>query len=396
MTSLSVLNVIIKGPNDRGGGAARAGLLLGKYLQNHINVDTVLMDGEYNEQLCEDIGLEEWFTVPSYSFLRDISKQIVDFEQNFANVLVGTRLTPPKALSTYDLVHIHNPVPLAGMVCAALSCRIAGVPYCVTAHAIGNVSEMPEGMGLSTFQTTVFEHAFVKPYRWVLSNATHLIALSKKNKKQLQKLTRTPSVNVIPNGVELNPPRKQVTERIDKTAGVSPESLLVLFVGDIHPGKGVLDLLSAYRSLGCNPSLRLVGQEQSEETVEEICQTEGDVEYLGYVSRDTLDKLYQRADIFALPTHYDVYPLVNLEAMASRTPVVSTEVGGIPDQVTPETGILVPPKNPEIFSKALSTLLTDDNRRERMEGNAYKRAKNLFSWDQIARQTCNTYVKNIA
>jgi glycosyltransferase involved in cell wall biosynthesis len=324
-----------------------------------------------------------------------VSKRIFDFEENFANVTVGTRLDPPRSLGDYDVAHIHNPIPLAGMVGAALSCIKARVPYFVTTHGIGKVPDMPYEMGLSRVQRWLFRQCFMRPYIWVLDHAAHLIALSEGDDRRLSEYLTSPDVTVIPNGVVPNPPTPKTPDRARRIAGVDPAEPLILFVGKLRPSKGVSDLLTAYRSVETDVPLRLAGPVHTESLATEIDAFDADVEYTGYLPRSQLEVLFCRADLFVFPTRSDVYPLVTLEAMAARTPVITTRIGGIPDQVTPNTGILVAPRDPEALATAIEDLLADPPRRGRMARNAELRACEEFSWDRVARQTAQTYTEHI-
>jgi glycosyltransferase involved in cell wall biosynthesis len=394
MTSPTVLNVIIKAPDDRGGGAVRAGLALGHNLMEYVDVDTVVMDGDHVEEVAAESGLEDVHRIPSYDALRNVSKRVFDFEENFANITVGTRLDPPRSLGDYDVAHIHNPIPLAGMVGAALSCIKAHVPYFVTTHGIGNVPDMPDEMRLSRLQRWLFRQCFMRPYIWVLDHAAHLIALSERDDRRLSEYITSPDVTVIPNGVVPNPPTPKTPDRARRIAGVDPAEPLMLFVGKLRPSKGVSDLLTAYRSVDTDVPLRLAGPVHKESLATEIEAFNGDVEYTGYLPRSQLEVLFRRADLFVFPTRSDVYPLVILEAMAARTPVITTRIGGIPDQVTPNTGILVAPRDPDALATAIEDLLADPPRRGRMARNAERRACEEFSWDQVARQTAQTYTEH--
>ena len=84
----------------------------------------------------------------------------------------------------------------------------------------------------------------------------------------------------------------------------------------------------------------------------------GSVHFLGL--RRDVDRILAEADAFALPSVYDIFPTVILEAMNAGLPVVATDVGGVPEMVRGEYGLLVPPANPLKLKDALNELLRLD------------------------------------
>jgi glycosyltransferase involved in cell wall biosynthesis len=119
--------------------------------------------------------------------------------------------------------------------------------------------------------------------------------------------------------------------------------------------------------------------------------TSGRAIFTDFISRDELKALYQSADIFAFPSRADTLPLVVLEAMVSRLPVVSTKVGGIPYEVTGETGILVNPGDSAALADALDILCENPARRAAMGAAGRARAIEIFNWDRSAETAVATY-----
>ncbi len=309
-----------------------------------------MMEGKDDADLFADLGLSESIaSIPSYTFIRDGLNRIFASSNNIWNVLIGTRLTPPKPLSDYDLVHIHNPVPLAGMVSVALHCRIKGIPYCVTTHGISKVPKIPEELGLSRGHRIDFTHGFLRAYKNVLSKPS-AIRTAEEAQDTVTEWFSEQSVSVLPNGVDLDvsPEAPEVDTKVDL-----PDKPVLLFVGRIMASKGVDDLLEAFSLLEHDCKLIIVGPMRDEHIKDQIHTLSDDVEYRGYVEQAELDALYRRADLFVFPTRSDVFPLVTLEAMAAGTPVVSTTVGGLPEQIPDQVGRLVPPKEPKTLAAAV-------------------------------------------
>jgi glycosyltransferase involved in cell wall biosynthesis len=109
------------------------------------------------------------------------------------------------------------------------------------------------------------------------------------------------------------------------------------------------------------------------------------VRLLGWTGENDLAEEYQQADLFLFPSRHEGMPNAILEAMASGLPVIASRIAGNEELVIPgETGLLVPPDDPDALRGALRALLTDQATRERMGRAARKRAENDYGWAMVA------------
>jgi len=106
--------------------------------------------------------------------------------------------------------------------------------------------------------------------------------------------------------------------------------------------------------------------------------------------------LYQLADCLVFPTRADTFPLVVLEAMVSRLPVISTTVGGIPSQIDDSCGILVKPDSPKELAAAIKDMLKDESRRKNMGECGFNKVKRLFNWQTAAELAVCAYNKIVS
>jgi starch synthase len=175
----------------------------------------------------------------------------------------------------------------------------------------------------------------------------------------------------------------------------------VVFVGRITRQKGLPVLLRAAQQL--DPAAQLVlcaGQPDTAELAAEVTELVAGLtaERSGVVwlpemlpQREVIQLLTQAA-VFACPSLYEPLGIVNLEAMACGTAVVASQVGGIPEVVSDgETGLLVPPDDPDALAGALNSLLDDPRRACQMGERGRERAIADFSWPAIAAQTAALY-----
>lgn len=383
---MNILNAIVAEPNAQHGGAERAGLEFGEALSKYVDVDTVMMGGlDKHEQ--REIGVSaKVHAIPAHTLLRDAANRILPSSNNIWNAGITTRLKPPRRLQEYDLVHIHNAVPLAGMACIASQCRLYGIPYCVTTHGVSKIPEIPVELGLTRSQRIVFEQVFLRAYRSVLRNAKHLFTLSEGDRDLIRTWFPEQSTSVIRNGVNVEQPDLE-SRNIESIREDIPT---LLFVGRLMQSKGVDDLLEAYEQVETDCQLLIAGPVRDEAYSDEIGSIDG-ATYLGYVDKSVLNQLYVESDLFVFPTRSDVFPLVTLEAMASETPVVTTKVGGLPEQIPDGAGCLVPPNDPSAVAEAIEYILAERSRVDKMGQHGRKAVSELYSWDAVAEEAVKVY-----
>jgi len=98
-----------------------------------------------------------------------------------------------------------------------------------------------------------------------------------------------------------------------------------------------------------------------------------------------LAQLYAACDVFALPSPWQPFGMVFVEAMATGKPVIGSAVGGIPEIITPDAGFTVPPRDSKTLANRILRLLEDDSLRRRMGRAARKRVEKMFTWNHTAR-----------
>jgi D-inositol-3-phosphate glycosyltransferase len=215
---------------------------------------------------------------------------------------------------------------------------------------------------------------------------------------------------VIPPGIDLDKfhPRDAPTARARLNL---PENPLVLFVGRIDPMKGIDTLLPAFADLvnrdwaGLPPKLVFIGGDivvdgersiPSPElaTVIERARELGiadDVIFRGSEPQDLLPDYYAASTVCAVPSLYESFGLVAVEAMACGLPVVASRAGGLKFTVEEEiSGILVPPADPLALSAGLARVITDRDLRSSLQVGA-RQAAIRFSWQTIGPAMLNLY-----
>ena len=304
----------------------------------------------------------------------------------------------------YDVIHSHY--WLSGLVAQEL--RAAwDVPFVHMFHTLGKlknlVAQRPEER--ESERRIVAEGQIMRA-------ADRLVAASPLEKAQMISLYGADpgKIEIIPCGVDLELFHPRPKEEAKAHLGLCPDNHVVLFVGRIEPLKGIDTLLRA---------MALVAQ-QYPRWREEVCLTiiGGDasvspealdaemarlhrlraelgieelVTFLGARSQEALPDYYSAADVVVMPSHYESFGMVALEAMACGTPVIASRVGGLTYTVLHGvTGLHVPERDPETLALEIVRLLENPDLRERL-GRQAQQVAQCYSWKNIGDRIVYLY-----
>jgi glycosyltransferase involved in cell wall biosynthesis len=232
-----------------------------------------------------------------------------------------------------------------------------------------------------------------------LQSATRIIALSENTRIDIQALgIDSARVRVIYGGGHIVPQEEIQHERMEEVrAAFNLPEKYILFVGVLYPRKNIPFLIRSYaklkRETNCPHGLVLAGikgpaTEEIEALIGEFGLT-SDVTLTGYVEDWQLPLLYKNADLFVLPTLYEGFTLVTLEAMSYGVPVVATDCSSIREGVG-EAATLVRSNDVDDMTNAIYNLLVDDLLRQQRIVLGKEQAKK-FTWDRCARETLSVY-----
>lgn len=291
----------------------------------------------------------------------------------------------------FDIVHAHWSLPqgLVGILCK----MIFKVPCITTIHG-SDIYGLKSPL-LTWLNSMVIKHSDV------------CTANSKATAGEAREISGRKDIEIIPMGVGdtflfEKPLDPEVIKGIRAQLGL--DGRVVLFVGRLIDLKGVDYLIKAIPSVlnRCpDTKVLLVGSGPRKDYLmnlsNELC-LRNRVMFVDKVSQEELLKFYSIATIFVLPSivndkgETEGFGVVLLEAMASRVPVVGTNVGGIPDIISDgKTGLLARQKDPDDLADKITRLLTDDNIRRRVVENGFRYVKENFSCEVVAERFMEIY-----
>jgi starch synthase len=310
---------------------------------------------------------------------------------------MSTDLTMAAATESADIVHSHTwYTNLAGHLAAILH----AIPHVMTVHSLEpmrpwKAEQLGGGYALSSWCERV-----------AIESAAAVISVS--NGMRADVLATYPGVDperlhVIHNGIDTGQYSPDEGTDVLTNYGIDPDLPTVVYVGRITRQKGLPILLRAADLL--DPGVQLVlcaGQPDTAEIgaevtamVEHLRESRSGVIWLyGMLPKSEIIQILSHATVFVCPSLYEPLGIVNLEAMACGAAVVASNVGGIPEVVADaQTGLLVPPGDPELLAAAISSLVSDPARAAAMGQLGRQRVAAEFSWASVAAQTAALYTE---
>jgi len=366
----------------------------------HVDVFTRSQD-EHVPHILHDLGYGNRVVhIPAGPEQPSPKAQIPDYIPEFVQGI--QKFAAEKGLC-YDLIHSHY--WMSGLAAEMLSDAWGGVPIIQMFHTLG---EMKNRIAQSDDERET-------PYRLeserrILARADRVVVATLAEKAQLQWLYKADArkMVIIPPGVDTGRFYPIPKDEAKQFIGIPDEDRMVLFVGRIEPLKGVDTLIRAMACMdleksACPAYLAIIGgnpsaspEEMSDEMarLQQLCRDlpmDRTVVFLGKRGQDTLPYYYSAAEVLVMPSFYESFGMVALEAMACGTPVVASQVGGLAFLVQDGvTGYHVPGGDSQALCEKLSLLLGDSQARQAMGERAAEHAQ-AYRWERIAEQIIDVY-----
>lgn len=288
----------------------------------------------------------------------------------------------------YDLVHAHDWL----VAYAARGLKHAfQLPMLATIHA----TEHGRNQGLhNDLQRYISDVEW-----WLTYEAWRVVCCSRYMEKELQDVFQLPrdKIKVIYNGIRLEEMETPANSEKKRLKFALPEEKIIFYVGRLVREKGVDTLLEAASRLkNYNMPYKLIisgkgpeGDYLRNKTWEMGLQD--NVSFTGYISDEDRNLLYCLADAAVFPSLYEPFGIVALEAMAAKTPVVVSDIGGFDEIVEHDLdGLKFYAGDAQSLTSQLVRIFSEDRLAENLRNQGLKKAKK-FSWEEIAAQTINLY-----
>ncbi|MGH2633518.1 MAG: glycosyltransferase, partial [Tepidiformaceae bacterium] len=313
---------------------------------------------------------------------------VVDYLPRFAREM---RAFADAERQPYSIVHSHY--WQSGWV-GGIFARQLDLPHVVMFHTLGEVKNRAR---ISEQEPKLR----IRHERAIARRATAIVTASAHERELLERYySADPArMHTVPCGVDLERFQRQDRAESRRALGLPAERSVLVWVGRLEKLKGVDILISAVAQLE-DPSLTLLivgGVEEAPELRAELeaqaaaAGIAANIRFEGAVPHDALPAYYSAADVCVVPSYYESFGLVAVEAMACGTPVVASRVGGLVSTVTDGvTGYLIPWRCPEPFAEKLEVLLNNPELRTNFS-RAARRSVERFRWSSVALQVASVY-----
>jgi glycogen synthase len=322
------------------------------------------------------------------SWPRDLDRFVAWVERMNSDMLAAGEALAEE--NSYDLIHGHD--WLVAKAAAALAER-AGVPYVTTIHA----TEHGRHQGWVQDEPQAHIHAVE---RWMARRADAVVVCSYYMRGHVADIFDIDErrIVVIPNGIDPSELRPAGDLQALRSRFAQPDEKLVLFVGRLVYEKGfqlALDALPGVVERVENVRFLVAGSGTHEHELKaqaERLALSAHGSFLGWIGDDVLHSLYRIADLCVVPSIYEPFGLVALEAMASGCPCIVADTGGLREVVPvgERVGLRFNGGDPEHLGVMIERLLVDERLRERLVTEASEHVLR-FDWDDIAQQTREVY-----
>jgi glycosyltransferase involved in cell wall biosynthesis len=246
-------------------------------------------------------------------------------------------------------------------------------------------------------------YAYARAQMWTATHkAARVITVSEASKRDILRYFRVPEsrIDVIYNAIDERfwhePDPEDISRTRERYRLTAP---FVLYAGNIKPHKNLERLIEAFHLMRqASPELRevellIIGDEISKyATLRRAVhrhKLHKHVRFFGFVRDQTLASLYRLANAFVFPSLYEGFGLPPLEAMASGTPVITSNVSSLPE-VVGDAALMIDPYEPEAIADAMRQVLTDAALRSTLRVRGLARARE-FSWERSVRRVREIY-----
>src|SRR3989338_2230037 len=306
----------------------------------------------------------------------------------------------------YDIIHCHY--YLSGLAGLSMKKSLSSAPLLMTFHTLGMMKNLVARHSLE--KETQYR---IEAETHLSKRANHIIALSDKDRDYIQYLYDVPKnkISVISPGVDTKIFRPINKMTAKQAIGADFHHKLILFVGRIEPLKGIDSLFYALKILFVqNPKLKkkvclwIVGGDITQqkslwseelkklEKLRYLLGLQTQVVFVGQKPQNKLPFYYNASEMLVMPSHYETFGIVALEALSCGIPVISTHVSGISRLAEDSKDLyIIPANSPVDLADQMAKILTDTTKYKKIRHILIRQSKHNISWDFVARHVAAVY-----
>ncbi|MHA1586789.1 MAG: glycosyltransferase family 4 protein [Candidatus Heimdallarchaeota archaeon] len=386
--SLNVLMLSWEFPPFKVGGLAAHVYDLSKMLVKKgytIHIVTCSFPGAPDYELVDGVHVHRFdaYEIPAPEFLQ--------WDLNM-NVLMEKKAIEIINEHDIDVIHAHDWLVASAAI---------GLKHLFRKPLIATIHSLERGRRNGLFNDG--QHMIDQIENFLIQEAWHNIVCSQYMQSLCHFSFRFPNdkMTIIPNGVRFD----DFSVKLSKGDAVKHhkkyaliEEQIVAYIGRLVPEKGVNVLLGAVKPvLEKMPNTKFVvageGWHRNElQRITKELNIEEKVLFTGYLPEEDFLAYFNVSDILVVPSTYEPFGIVALEGMATETPIIVSDVGGLSEIVDHQwTGMKVPADNSQALADSIIELLTNETLRTRIVSNAIDKLKHVYDWSIIADHTIKVY-----
>ncbi|MGC9516939.1 MAG: glycosyltransferase [Methanomicrobiales archaeon] len=302
--------------------------------------------------------------------------------------LISLLLILSKTINKYDIdvIHAHNAIP-TGFIAAIVS-HVLKIPLFITIH----------GSDINRFYNKPFYRSLIS---FSLNSSEKILVSSKSLYRKVESFIKNgKKILIFRNAIDINKFQVEKNDFIRNKYLIKSDDTLILFVGNLNRSKGIFEIVESFKLLNYKfkkLKLMFVGEGPQKKELNKIVvnnEIEDDVIFTEQINPKRIQKYYQAADIFVLPSYSEGGgpPLVILEAMACGVPVVVSNVGGIPEVIKNGiNGFLVPPHDTLELVKKIELLISSNDIKKKFIKSSREIVKENFDVDKRIKVLIKAY-----
>lgn len=371
------------------GGCTRVAFELSKALVNNGN-DVTILTTDMKNRFERNVGYknpEISNGVKIYRF-KNISNRLAWDRYIYTDIGICNYLH--KNIKNFDIVHLHD-FRSVQTIATAYFCHKHKIPFVI----------QPHGAPLATnhLLKCILDKTFT---RYALDKSSFIISLTNDERNRLiESGIQQNKIKMLPNGIEQTPSRSNATTSFKRFFNIPDDIKIILFLGRIHPIKGIDLLLKAYHQ-SINKlercKLVIVGPDYGDlRRIERMVSELGlndDVRIIGHLDGHMKDMAYQEASLYVLPSKFETYPMTVLESLVNGTPVIVTDRCGIADMIKDRFG-LVCEYDENKLAYAIQFLLNNSDLSMKFGIDGKNYVSNELNWEKISTKAIGIYMDAI-